>query len=55
MDKQRLHKIILDLKDIIEELECEVLSDSSSYLKKDYDYNTGTYTVYDYDDDGYCD
>ena len=52
MDKQALHKIILELKDLIEQLECEVMSDPDAYLADD---ENGNYHEYFDDDDGYCD
>jgi len=53
MNKQRLKQILIQLKDIIEELESEIYSDKESYLphlKDSFDYVLEYY--HNNDDDG---
>ena len=56
MEKKSLQEIIVKLKDLVEQLECEVMSDPSAYLPTE-DYPAHTDFNYDGldDDDGYCD
>jgi len=53
MDKKELQGIIVRLKDLVEELECEVMSDPSAYI---YEQEKSNFPEWcDDDDDGYCD
>ena len=53
MEKDKLKSLLRDLKNIVEEIESEVYSDTKSYL---HDMNEITdYDEIFEDDDGYCD
>jgi len=56
MEKKSLQQLIVKLKDLIEELECEVMSDPAAYMRQEnFDDPSHYYEYGDDDDDGYCD
>jgi hypothetical protein len=54
IDREKLKLLINTLKQLIEEIESEVLSDTESYVQE-YDYSITDYDEVFEDDDGYCD
>jgi len=56
MEKKSLQQLIIKLKDLVEELECEVMSDPAAYMRQEnFDDPSNYYDYSDNDDDGYCD
>lgn len=56
MDRDKLKVLIRNLKDLVQELESEIFSDTDSYMYSE----EGSVGITDYDevfddDDGYCD
>ena len=54
MERKKLKSLISQLKMIVDEIESEIYSDTSSYENQYFDFDDKSY-ITDYDDDGYPD